>query len=487
MTADRSGRALVWFRRDLRSFDHAALSRALRDAGEVHCAFIFDREILDALPSRFDRRVDFIWECVAELATALRANGGALIVRHAVAREEIPRLATELGADAVYANRDYEPAARSRDDAVASALAERGIAFHTTKDQVIFERSDVLTRSGTPYGVFTPYRAAWLAALTPSCFAAHPVAAHVRTLAAPPPGIAHAMPSLETMGFRRTGLAAMGVQTGMQGGAALFADFRKRIDRYRDARDFPSSKGPSYLSVHLRFGTVSIRELAAFAHLRSQQPGGEGAATWLSELVWREFYAQILWHRPDVVAHAFKPEYEALRFPNDPQRLAAWREGRTGYPIVDAAMRQLNASGYMHNRLRMIAASFLVKDLLVDWRLGERHFADKLIDYDLASNNGGWQWAASTGCDAQPYFRIFNPVAQSERFDPGGAFIRRYVPELAALDDGEIHAPWRVPPDILRAKGIGLGRDYPAPIVDHAVARTEALALFRTARRAAQR
>ncbi len=260
------------------------------------------------------------------------------------------------------------------------------------------------------------------------------------------------MPSLETMGFRRTGLAALGVKTGMRGGAALFADFRKRIDRYRDARDYPSVKGPSYLSVHLRFGTVSIRELVAFAHFRSQQPGGEGAATWLSELVWREFYAQILWHHPDVVAHAFKPEYDTLRFPNDPQRFAAWCEGRTGYPIVDAAMRQLNTSGYMHNRLRMIAASFLVKDLLVDWRLGERYFADKLIDYDLASNNGGWQWAASTGCDAQPYFRIFNPVAQSERFDPGGAFIRRYVPELAALDDDEIHAPWRVPPDILRSE-----------------------------------
>ena len=206
----------------------------------------------------------------------------------------------------------------------------------------------------------------------------------------------------------------------MPGGAALFADFRKRIDRYRDARDFPAVKGPSYLSVHLRFGTVSIRELVAFAHFRSLQPGGEGAATWLSELVWREFYAQILWHHPHVVARAFKPEYDALAFPNDPANFAAWREGRTGYPIVDAAMRQLNASGYMHNRLRMIAASFLVKDLLVDWRLGERYFAEQLLDYDLASNNGGWQWAASTGCDAQPYFRIFNPVTQSERFDPGG-------------------------------------------------------------------
>ncbi len=220
--------------------------------------------------------------------------------------------------------------------------------------------------------------------------------------------------------------------------------------------------------MHLRFGTVSIRELAAFAHARSLEPGGEGAATWLSELVWREFYAQILWHHPRVVGSAFKPGYEALAFPNDPERLAAWRDGRTGYPIVDAAMRQLNATGYMHNRLRMIAASFLVKDLLVDWRLGERYFADKLIDYDLASNNGGWQWAASTGCDAQPYFRIFNPVTQSQRFDADGAFLRRYVPEIAELDGKEIHAPWLVPPAIQRAKGVVVGRDYPTPIVDHA-------------------
>jgi deoxyribodipyrimidine photo-lyase len=264
----------------------------------------------------------------------------------------------------------------------------------------------------------------------------------------------------------------------MAGGAALFRDFRQRIDRYRDTRDYPALEGPSYLSVHLRFGTVSIRELAAFAHARSLEPGGEGAASWLSELVWREFYAQILWHHPHVVDRAFKAEYADLDFSNDPTRLGAWREGATGYPIVDAAMRQLNASGYMHNRLRMIVASFLAKDLLVDWRLGERYFAERLIDFDLASNNGGWQWAASTGCDAQPYFRIFNPVTQSRRFDAEGRFIRRYVPELAPLDATEIHAPWEVPPAIQQAKGVVVGRDYPAPIVDHAQARQAALALY---------
>jgi deoxyribodipyrimidine photo-lyase len=237
--------------------------------------------------------------------------------------------------------------------------------------------------------------------------------------------------------------------------------------------------------VHLRFGTVSIRELVAYAHARALQPDGQGAATWLSELIWRDFYAQILWHHPRVTATAFKAEYADLRFPGSMEHFRAWCEGRTGYPIVDAAMRQLNATGYMHNRLRMIAASFLVKDLLVDWRLGEKYFADTLIDFDLASNNGGWQWAASTGCDAQPYFRIFNPVTQSEKFDADGAFIRRYVPELARLDAREIHAPWIVPPAVQQMQGVVIGRDYPAPIVDHAAARAAALALFGKIRRPA--
>jgi len=477
-------RALVWFRRDLRDFDHAALCQALRDARSVFCVFIFDREILDALPSPDDRRVEFIWDSVRELDAALRARGGGLIVRHAFARDAIPELAAALGASAVHANRDYEPAACARDAAVAQALAARGIAFRTAKDRVIFECDEVHAQTGRPFSVFTPYRNAWLGRLTPSDVNAHTIDRYADALAAPPPGVAEPMPGLEAMGFRRTNLRALGIGTGMSAGAALAADFRQRIDRYQEARDFPAARGPSYLSVHLRFGTVSIRELVAYAHLRSLEPDGAGAATWLSELIWREFYAQILWHHPRVTAHAFKPQYDALPFPDDPVLFAAWREGRTGYPIVDAAMRQINVSGYMHNRLRMIAASFLVKDLLVDWRRGERYFADHLLDFDLASNNGGWQWAASTGCDAQPYFRIFNPVTQSERFDPAGRFIRRYVPELAPLDAQEIHAPWLVAPAIQQAKGVVIGRDYPAPIVDHATARRAALALFAKARTA---
>jgi deoxyribodipyrimidine photo-lyase len=482
-------RALVWFRRDLRDFDHAALSHALRDAREVLCVFVFDREILDALPSRSDRRVEFIRESVVALDQSLQKRGGALIVRHAHSRDAIPALAAELAVGAVYANRDYEPQAIARDAAVEEALADRGIAFRTSKDQVIFERDEVRTRQGTPFGVFTPYKRTWLASLTPAHLAPHPVVGQPGVLAMPPPALANGVPTLTELGFRGTNLRELNVATGMSGGAALFASFRRRIERYRELRDYPARNGPSCLSVHLRFGTVSIRALAAYAHQRSLLPGGEGAATWLSELVWREFYSQLLWHHPRLREHAFKEEYDALPFPNDRRLYEAWRDGRTGYPIVDAAMRQINATGYMHNRLRMVAASFLVKDLLVDWRWGERYFAEALIDYDLAANNGGWQWAASTGCDAQPYFRIFNPVTQSQRFDPEGKFIRRYLPELKALDERQIHAPWQVAPSILAAKGLVIGRDYPPPIVDHGAARNAALALFKSARnaRSAQR
>ncbi len=486
----RSSRALVWFRRDLRDFDHAALHAARAAAQTVYCAFVFDREILDPLPSSADRRVEFIHGSVAALAAALEGRGGGLIVRHAHARTAIPELAAALGVDTVFANCDYEPAAQARDAAIAAALAEDGIAFSLAKDQVVFERDEILTQGGRPFSVFTPYKNAWLKALKPSHLAPYGDADVAGALAPPPAPVAAAgaaLPSLAALGFAPTNLGALGVVAGMAGGAALFRDFARRIDRYREARDYPAVKGPSYLSVHLRFGTVSIRELARHAHARSLRPGGEGAATWLSELIWREFYAQILWHHPRVVDAAFKPAFDALLFPNDPRHLAAWREGRTGYPIVDAAMRQLSATGYMHNRLRMITASFLVKDLHVDWRAGEKHFAAALIDFDLASNNGGWQWAASTGCDAQPWFRIFNPVTQSERFDPEGRFIRRYVPEIAALDAREIHAPWLVPPALQQARGVVIGRDYPPPIVDHAAARTRTLELFGAVRDAAPR
>ncbi|WP_028454950.1 cryptochrome/photolyase family protein [Chitinilyticum litopenaei] len=462
---------LVWLRRDLRLHDHAALYHALKSGQPVIPVFVFDTDILAGLP-KDDRRVEFIWESLKQLKAELLKHGGDLVVRHGRACELIPQLAAEFGASAVYTNHDYEPSAIYRDQCVTKALAEKGLQLHTFKDQVVFERAEVLTKTGGMYSVFTPYKRAWLAQLNDFYLRPYPVARYLQQLARLP---AQYFPSLKELGFARSNLAGLNMPVGLKGGEQLFADFCQRIDRYHEARDFPAVKGPSYLSVHLRFGTVSVRELAAYAY----RHGGAGAETWLSELIWREFYMQILWHRPEVVGHAFKPEYDALPFPNREDWFAAWCEGRTGFPIVDAAMRQLNQTGYMHNRLRMIVASFLVKDLLIDWRWGERYFAEKLIDFDLAANNGGWQWAASTGCDAQPYFRIFNPVSQSEKFDGEGKFIKRYCPELAMLPAKVIHAPWLAKPLELQAAGITLGVDYPLPIVDHAVQREAALALFK--------
>ena len=471
--------ALVWFRRDLRSFDHAALYHALRFAQRVHCVFVFDTAILDALPSRRDRRVEFIHGSLAELDAALNTlaqqaggAGAGIIVRHGRAQDEVPRLALELSVDKVFANRDYEPDAIVRDSQVAQQLAAQGIGYEDFKDQVIFERDEVLTQAGKPFSVFTPYKNAWLKAVDAFQLRSYAVGQYAHRLAPKPVG--ESLPALADIGFERTNLGEVSMPLGMSGGRQLFEDFTKRIERYKRARDFPALKGVSYLSTHLRFGTVSIRQLAAHAH----QQGGEGAQTWLSELIWRDFYHQILWHHPRVLAHAFRPEYEQLQWDEAPALFAAWCEARTGYPLVDAAMRQLNQSGYMHNRLRMVVASFLTKDLGVDWRLGERYFAEHLIDFDLAANNGGWQWAASTGCDAQPWFRIFNPVTQSTRFDPEGRFIRRYVPELARVPDTFIHAPWTMGGIDQTACRTKIGVDYPAPVVDHAVARERTLARF---------
>ncbi len=467
--------ALVWFRRDLRCFDHAALSCALQRYERVYCAFVFDTAILDVLPDRRDRRVGFIWRSVVELDEALadlglRAGrqGAGLIVRHGRADEEIPRLARQLGVHAVLANRDYEPAAIERDARVAQGLLQAGIAFGDFKDQVIFERDEVMTQGGTPFSVFTPYRNAWLKRLAAHGPGDWPVAPYAAQLAAKPADAR--LPALAELGFGGADRELL-LPAGMAGGRALLADFAGRIARYKASRDFPAQKGVSYLSAHLRFGTVSVRELVRLA-LAGE---GEGAQCWLNELVWREFYQMILWHHPRVVDAAFRPEYDRVQWEAAPQLLEAWKAGRTGYPIVDAGMRQLAHSGYMHNRLRMIVASFLCKDLGVDWRAGERHFADLLLDYDLAANNGGWQWAASTGCDAQPYFRIFNPVTQSQRFDPDGRFIRKYVPELATLPERHIHAPWLMDAGAQASAGVRIGHDYPAPLVDHAAARKRTL------------
>jgi len=480
----RFATGLVWFRRDLRAHDHAALHHALSQCATVHAVFVLDRDILDPLP-RVDRRVDFILASLQALDGALRELAGlphaGLIVRHGLATEEVSALARELGAQAVYANHDDEPAAVARDNLVRTRLTQQGQDFFTYKDHVVFERREVLTQSGTPYGVFTPYKNAWLKKLQPAeHLAAWPCTGLAGRLGERPSQLRQTVPHCSDIGFAPSNLADLPVVCGAQGGQQGLADFVTRIDRYEETRNFPAVKGPSYLSVHLRFGTVSIRELARLAHARMQR-GSAGAAVWLSELIWRDFYHQILYHHPRVVERAFKPDYDAITWASGQSAhtlFQAWCEARTGYPLVDAAMAQINQTGYMHNRLRMVVASFLVKDLGIDWRWGEAYFATHLIDFDLAANNGGWQWASSSGCDAQPYFRIFNPISQSEKFDPQGKFIRRYQPQLAQLPDRWIHAPWQAPEAVLQAAGIRMGDNQPRPVVDHAQARAETLVRY---------
>ena len=473
---------LVWFRRDLRDNDHVALAEATRRARKVYCAFVFDRQILDPLRGTADRRVEFIRESLVELDSALKKQGGGLIVRHGFAMDEIPRLARELGVSAVFANRDYEPAAKERDSTVATMLRVLGIAFETFKDQSVFEHPEVLTAAGRPFGVYTPYKNAWLKRLTEEdvgCFT--PAPGKFAPAPAPCPA-----PTLDGLGFLPTNLLQLGIGPGMSGAHRLLDDFHQRMADYGAARNFPAVKGVSYLSVHLRFGTISIRELIRAATTAGAQTGDNGAAAWLSELIWRDFYFMILDCFPHVADRAFKAEFDRIEWERGElgdARFEAWCDGTTGYPLVDAAMRQLNSTGYMHNRLRMVAASFLIKDLGIDWRRGEAFFARQLNDFDLSANNGGWQWAASSGCDAQPYFRIFNPVTQSERFDPQGKFIRRYLPELASVPDRFIHAPWRMTAHEQSACAVIIGRDVPAPIVDHDTARRQTLERYAIVKR----
>ena len=473
-------RSLVWFRRDLRADDHAALHHALLRSKQVFCVFIFDTAILESLP-RHDRRVAFIHGSLVDLDQQLRTLSGqedtGLLVRQGEPTACLQQLVTELGIQAVFTHHDDEPYALKRDTAVKGALANLGASFVSFKDHVVFERSEILTQNGQPYGVFTPYKNNWLKKVTAADLAEKHVKPSAGQLAPVPEALRHPMPSLEEIGFEAVDLAALHIQPGASGAQLLLKDFVKRISHYQQTRDFPSVKGPSYLSVHLRFGTVSTRRLARLAYPLAIE-GDAGAQTWLGELIWRDFYHQILHHHPRVVKQSFKPVYDAIDWETGKeakQLFAAWCEGRTGYPLVDAAMAQINQTGYMHNRLRMVVASFLVKDLGIDWRWGEQYFAQQLIDFDLAANNGGWQWASSSGCDAQPYFRIFNPISQSEKFDSQGKFIRRYLPQLAALPNDAIHAPWLAKPLVLEAANVTLGKTYPLPIVDHAKARLKTL------------
>lgn len=467
------GRALCWIRRDLRLRDHTALAAATRQAKQVIVVFVFDTNILRDLDID-DRRVTFIHRSLLELDERLRKKGSALLVRHSDPVLDIPKLAQELNVDAVFANRDYEPYARKRDRIVGQKLRIFNIPFHLFKDQVVFEFPEVMTRQGEPYRMFTPYKNAWLETL------------HAGHIAEEKPNLKRLAPlgvfkdwihpwNMKSIGFVENDLW---LKPGARGGRERFKAFQKVIHRYHQDRDFPHrTLGTSGLSVHLRFGTVSIRELVRFAWGR----GDTGSRVWLEELIWREFYQTLLDQFSYVVRGAFRPEFDRIQWPGKAAHFQKWCAGQTGYPLVDAAMRHFNRTGWMHNRLRMVTASFLVKDLLIDWRKGEAYFARHLLDFDLAANNGGWQWCASTGCDAQPWFRIFNPVTQSRNFDPEGKFIRKHVPELAGFSNTRIHWPHDASPEEQSQANCRLGRDYPHPLVDHAVQREKALKLYEEA------
>lgn len=483
--------SLCWFRRDLRLYDHVALYHALKHSSTVYCVFVFDTDILHKLSDKKDRRVEFIWHSVHELSLALRKNGSALYILHGSACQLIPQFALQINAQAVFINRDYEPDAIKRDENIAQQLAQHHIPINDYKDQVIFDRNEVLTGTNKPFSIFTPYKNAWLKKLKNSDLHAYPVEKYFSTLANQDslntfnpkeftfPKIdlkkAQKIISLSLLGFKKTDLTDLALPLGMSGAQELFENFKYHMAYYHEWRNLPSMKGMSYLSAHLRFGTISIRSLISYAYHAT----GQGAQTWLSELIWRDFYKMLLYHHPYVMDHAFKTQFENLAFTNNMERFLSWKSGLTGYPLVDAGMRQLNNTGFMHNRLRMVTASFLVKDLQIDWRWGEKYFSEKLIDFDLSSNNGGWQWVASTGCDAQPWFRIFNPVTQSEKVDPNGDFIRLYLPELIKCPNQFIHAPWKLSISQQNSCDLIIGKDYPGPIVDHAIAREKTLLLYK--------
>ena len=462
----------MWFRRDLRLHDNAALHSALSQSDNVFCVFIFDINILDNLKSKEDQRIEFIWEALKEMKTSLNSIKSDIIVMHANPMEAIPAILNKYNCEALFFNKDYESYAAKRDGEVMGCVSKLGVESYQFKDTVLFEEKEILSQSDKPYTVFSPYKNNHLNRLYQDGIIQHDCESNKKKFAVVE---AEEIPSLESLGFKKTNLDRLKIPTGSSGGKYLLLDFEKRIDHYKQRRDYPGKKGVSYLSVHNRFGTISIREQALIAMNKQS----EGSLVWLNELVWRDFYFQILSNFPYINDGAsFKPQFDQIPFENNLQFFEAWKSGQTGFPIIDAAMHQLNQTGFMHNRLRMIVASFLVKDLLVDWRWGEAYFSEKLIDFDFSANNGGWQWAASTGCDAQPWFRIFNPLLQSEKFDPEGLFIKKYLPQLKPLDSKQIHRPhffYEKDPDTFK---VNLGKDYPFPIVDHAIQRKKALLMY---------
>ena len=408
-----------------------------------------------------------------EIKKTLNENGSDLIVEMGDPELLIPKLITEYKCNSLYINRDYEKYAQDRDQKISKVLLNQKVTTFTFKDQVLFESDEILTQSNNPYTVFTPYKNNHLKRLNEQGIELYNCERHKDNFAK---FTSKALPSLGELGLEKTNLESLDLPTGTSGGKKLLEKFYKNIKGYSTNRNFPSKRGVSYLSVHNRFGTLSIRHLAKLAI----EADNDGALTWLSELIWRDFYFQIIANFPQVSKKkSFKIQFENLQFENDEKKFEAWKNGQTGFPIIDAAMKQINQTGYMHNRLRMIVSSFLVKDLLINWRWGEKYFEDNLIDFDFSANNGGWQWAASTGCDSQPYFRIFNPVHQSEKFDKDGSFIKKYIPQLASLSAKEIHQPCVCFEKNRDAFPIKLGIDYPFPIVDHKEQRDMALSMYK--------
>ncbi|WP_295669613.1 deoxyribodipyrimidine photo-lyase [uncultured Mucilaginibacter sp.] len=427
--------SVFWFRRDLRLNDNAGLYHALKSPNPVLPVFIFDKEILDQLEDKDDARVTFIYQTITALDKQLQEYGSSLLVLYHTAENAWEQLLKEYPITAVYTNRDYEPYAVKRDNEIQTLLKKQEIPFHTFKDQVVFEKDEVLKDDGKPYTVYTPYNRKWYQKLAPFYLKAYPGSNYFNNFFKTEP---LQIPALEKLGFEKSKLDFPEIR------------YKELIAAYPEKRDFPAVEGTSHIGLHLRFGTVSIRELARTAYEFKEK-------TWLNELIWREFYMMILYHFPYTANQSFKPAYDRINWVNDEKQFEAWCKGETGYPLVDAGMRELNNTGYMHNRVRMVVASFLSKDLLIDWRWGERYFACKLLDYELASNVGGWQWSAGSGTDAAPYFRIFSPDSQLKKFDPQLKYIKKWVPEYA---------------DFSR---------YPKPIVDHAFARERCLKVFKEA------
>lgn len=425
---------LFWFRRDLRLDDNAGLYEALKQNMNVLPIFLFDSEILNKLDNKQDARVHFIHHQLTVLQQQLSALGSSIMVKLGKPKEIFESLAQQYIIKAVYTNHDYEPYAIKRDHEIAELLRSKGISFHSYKDQVIFEKDEVTKDDLKPYTVFTPYMKKWKSKLTTNHLMPHPTQNYnnnfFQTATIP-------LPTLADIGFLPSSIDFPGSEI-----------IPAVIQHYSEQRDIPSIKGTSRLSVHLRFGTVSIRSLVAQAQRLNEK--------WLNELIWREFYMMILYHFPHVVNRAFKPAYDRIPWSNNETHFKLWCEGKTGYPIVDAGMRELNRTGFMHNRVRMITASFLTKHLLIDWRWGEAYFAKKLLDFELSSNNGGWQWSASSGCDAAPYFRVFNPYEQTKKFDPQLKYIKQWIPEFDELN-------------------------YIKPIVDHKFARERVLSTYKKA------